>query len=153
MLQLKNKQVDIQRLLDPVILKLTPKQFNTALNKKDFLKDLGYRFEEFGHNTIIIRTIPIVLGKQFDKDLFIDFIDELEKSRKPVSLEMFFHNKIAKMACRTAIKAGDEITLPQIKQYIKELSQKNIPYTCPHGRPIMIKWSFYELEKMFKRVV
>ncbi len=151
--QLKNKQVDIQRLLDPVILKLTPKQYNIALDKKDFLRDLGYRYEEFGKNTLLIRTIPIVLGKQFDRNLFIDFIDELEKNKKPVSLEMFFHNKIAKMACRTAIKAGDEITLPQIKQYIKELSQKNIPYTCPHGRPIMIKWSFYELEKMFKRIV
>jgi DNA mismatch repair protein MutL len=57
------------------------------------------------------------------------------------------------MACRSAIKAGDEITEPQIKKYIQELLERDIPYTCPHGRPIMIKWSFYELEKMFKRVV
>ena len=80
------------------------------------------------------------------------FIDFLEIKGKP-KLHEFFHNKISKLACRTAIKAGDEISLPQIKQYIVELVDKDIPYTCPHGRPIMIKFSMYEIEKMFKRVV
>ena len=95
----------------------------------------------------------VLLGRNFDKKIFMDFLDELGKLGKIESLATIFHNRIARMACRTAIKAGDEITLPQIKQYIRELVKKNIPYTCPHGRPIMIKWSFYELEKMFKRVV
>lgn len=151
--QLRDREVRVQELLEPVILELSPKQFNTTTSNKKFLNELGYSLEEFGHNTIRIITIPVVLGKQFDKSLFLDFIDELDKKPKAESLEKFFHDRIAKMACRTAIKAGDEITLPQIKQYIQELSERNIPYTCPHGRPIMIKFSFYELEKMFKRVV
>ncbi|AJF62012.1 TPA: DNA mismatch repair endonuclease MutL [Candidatus Woesearchaeota archaeon] len=151
--ELKNKKVSIQKLLEPVIIELPPKQFSLSLEKKELLEGMGYKTEEFGNNTIIIRTIPVLLGRNFDKKIFMDFLDELGKLGKIESLATIFHNRIARMACRTAIKAGDEITLPQIKQYIRELVKKNIPYTCPHGRPIMITWSFYELEKMFKRVV
>jgi len=150
--ELKNNNVFVQKLLNPEILELNPKQFNTAIDKKDFLANFGYQVEEFGVNTLIIRTIPIVLGKQFNKDIFIDYLDELNKGM-PESLEQFFHDRIARMACRTAIKAGDDITLPQIKEYIKEIFTNEFPSTCPHGRPIVIKWTFYELEKMFKRVV
>ncbi|MEM4649820.1 MAG: hypothetical protein QXP78_04040 [Candidatus Bathyarchaeia archaeon] len=77
---------------------------------------------------------------------------ELGGFKETPEVDKIFHEKIAKMACRTAIKAGDEITIPQIKQYIQELGEQYLPYTCPHGRPIMIKFSIYELEKMFKRI-
>jgi DNA mismatch repair protein MutL len=132
---------------------LTPKQFQTAHSKVDILEELGYSTDKFGQNTIRIKTIPVLLGRQFDKSIFLDFVDELGRDEKLESLENFFHARIARMACRTAIKAGDEITLPQIKQYVQGILKKDFPPTCPHGRPIMIKWSFYELEKMFKRVV
>jgi DNA mismatch repair protein MutL len=146
--QLKSKKVHVQKLLSPEIVEMTPKQFSSALANKEHLEELGYKTEEFGKNTVLVSTIPVVLGRQFNKDMFLDFVNEIEK---PESLEKFFHEKIARMACRTAIKAGDEITLPQIKKYVLDL--KGIPSTCPHGRPIMIKFSFYELEKMFKRKV
>jgi DNA mismatch repair protein MutL len=119
-----------------------------------FLSGLGYTIEEFGYNTIRIKTIPVMLGRQFNRQMFIDFVDELSSKEEvnPESLERFFHARIARMSCRSAIKAGDEITMPQIKQYIQKLDENKV-YTCPHGRPIMLKWDFYELEKMFKRVV
>lgn len=151
--ELKDKKVSLQNILEPVVLELSPKDFSIAISNQDILNGLGYKIEEFGHNAIIIRTIPIVLGRQFDKSMFMDFLENLSKNKKPKTLEDFFHTRIARMACRTAIKAGDEITLPQIKKYVQELMNMDVPYTCPHGRPIMIKWSFYELEKMFKRVV
>ncbi|MEM4398020.1 MAG: DNA mismatch repair protein MutL, partial [Candidatus Woesearchaeota archaeon] len=106
---------------------------------------------------IILRSIPVVLGRQLSREIFIDFLAEISnikdfKDELP-SFEKFFHNKIAKMACRKAIKAGDEITLPQIKNYIQQLSERYLPYTCPHGRPIFIKFNIYDLEKLFKRIV
>lgn len=122
--QLKNKKVNVQELLNQYILEVTPKQFNTAISNQEFLHELGYFFEEFGKNTLIVKKIPVVLGKQFDKNLFLDFVDELEKSKKPVTLDMFFHNKIASIACRTAIKAGDNITEPQIKNTYKSYWKK-----------------------------
>lgn len=150
--QLKAKKVDIQEILTPELVEVTPKQFSLAVQNLDFLSGLGYKIEEFGNNTLLVRAIPVILGRQFDKLLFIDFIEELSEKNRPETLESFFHAKIARMSCRTAIKAGDDITLPQIKKYIQGLDDAKV-YTCPHGRPIMIKWSFYELEKMFKRVV
>ncbi len=151
--ELKEKKVKVQRLLNPEILEVSPKQFHTANEKKDKLEGLGYDVEPFGQNTIKLSSIPIILGRQFNNTIFMDFLDELGADDKIESLELFFHKRIARMSCRTAIKAGDEITLPQVKEYIVNILKKNFPPTCPHGRPIMIKWSFYELEKMFKRVV
>jgi DNA mismatch repair protein MutL len=150
--QLRGNKVVVQELLNKEIIELNPKLFQAVMNNSENLLKLGYKVEEFGNNTIRIDTIPVILGKQFDKQNFLDFVEDLGKE-KIDSLEKFFHSRIARMACRTAIKAGDEITLPQIKSYIQELCVMNIPYTCPHGRPIMIKLPFYELEKMFKRVV
>ncbi|MFH2021410.1 MAG: DNA mismatch repair endonuclease MutL [archaeon] len=151
--ELRNEKVRVQKLLEPVLLELSPRQFISADQNRDILAKLGYQTESFGHNTIRVRTIPMVLGRQFDVIVYCDLLDDLLHRKKLQSLEDFFHARIARMACRAAIKAGDEITLPQIKEYVRELCTKDVPYTCPHGRPIMIKWSFYELEKMFKRVV
>jgi DNA mismatch repair protein MutL len=153
MKQIKSKDVKIQKLLKPEILEVSSKKFLTAINNVETFKELGFEIEEFGINTIMVRTIPILFGRQFDKETFLDYIDEIEKKGTPSSLDKFFHDRIASKACRTAIKAGDEITLPEIKKYVQELMQMDVPYNCPHGRPIMIKWSYYEIEKMFKRVV
>lgn len=150
--QLINKKVAVQQLLHPEVVELTPKQHSLAISQADLLFGLGYLYDDFGRNSVRVMSIPVILGRQFNKELFIDFIEDLSLKEKPDSLSKFFHARIARMSCRTAIKAGDEITLPQIKQYIQGLDENQV-YTCPHGRPIMIRWSFYELEKMFKRVV
>jgi DNA mismatch repair protein MutL len=150
--QLKNKKIITQELLNPEVLELSSKQFLSVKSNIDKLKELGFSAEEFGPNSILIRTIPVLLGRHFDKDIFLDFADELNNG-KSKSLEDFFHEKIARMSCRKAIKAGDIIELSEIKRYVEKIFSDNFPSTCPHGRPIVIKWSFYELEKMFKRVV
>lgn len=150
--QLKDKKVITQELLNPEVLEISSKQFITIKSNLEKLKALGYIVEDFGNNTVLVRTVPVVLGRQFNKHMFLDFVDELDKGKLD-SLDKFFHDKIARMSCRTAIKAGDVIELPEIKKYVEEIFSNNFPSTCPHGRPIVIKWSFYELEKMFKRVV
>ena len=151
--QLKEKSVSVQELLKPEILEVNPRQFSVINANKELFENFGYNIVEFGHNTVMVISIPVLLGRQFDKTMFLDFIDDIEKHGKPKSLETFFHERIARMSCRTAIKAGDEITLPQIKDYVRSILTNDFPATCPHGRPITIKWSFYELEKMFKRIV
>jgi DNA mismatch repair protein MutL len=148
---LRNRKVKVQKLIVPEIQSLSPKQHLAAIKNSEHLASLGYSIEDYGKDTVRINSIPVVLGRQFNKDLFIDFVEEMS-GRKIASLEDFFHKKIARMACRTAIKAGDDLTLPQIKDYVVRLLSKNIPYTCPHGRPILLRWSTYDLEKMFKRI-
>jgi DNA mismatch repair protein MutL len=151
--QLRLRKVVVQGLLEPEIIETTPTQIQTVVQHKEELTGLGYSAEAFGHSTVRVSSIPVILGRQFNKEIFIDFLNELGKGEKIESLEGFFHAKFARMACRKAIKAGDEITLPQIKRYVQDILTRDFPPTCPHGRPIMIKWSFYELEKMFKRVI
>ena len=84
------------------------------------MQELGYEYDEFGPNSLKVSTVPIVLGRQFDKKMFLDYLYDLERG-KPESLEKFFHSRIARMACRTAIKAGDDITLPEIKKYVQDI--------------------------------
>lgn len=151
--ELKAEAVKTQKLLISELVHLSPKLFQTAKTFRPLLLELGYDTEDFGVSTIMVNTIPVVLGRQFNKTSFLDIIDDLDKNGEPRSLEEFFHKRFARMACRTAIKAGDEITMPQIKKYVQDLGDLNVPYTCPHGRPIIVKISFYEVEKMFKRVV
>jgi DNA mismatch repair protein MutL len=151
--ELRAEAVKTQKLLISELVHLSPKLFQTGKHFRGLLLELGYDTEDFGVSTIMVNTIPVVLGKQFNKTSFLDILDDLDKNGEPRSLEEFFHKRFARMACRTAIKAGDEITLPQIKKYIQDLGDLNVPYACPHGRPIIVKISFYEIEKMFKRVV
>ena len=150
--QLNEKKVITQELLNPVILELTSTQHITLINNVKKLELLGFVVEDFGTKTVLVRTVPVVLGRQFNKEVFFDFVDEIDKG-KLESLEEFFHAKIARMSCRYAIKAGDTIELSEIKNYVQLIFSKDFPSTCPHGRPIVIKWSLFELEKMFKRVV
>ena len=149
--QLKKSEVKVQKLLDPIMVELNAVMHDLALMKIEILKNLGYLVEDFGTNTILIRTIPILMGRTFDKEFFMDYLNLIQKGK--IDVEVLFHEQIASKACRSAIKAGDEITLPQIKQYIQDLMMMNKPFNCPHGRPVMIKFTYYEIEKMFKRVV
>lgn len=149
--ELKKSDVKVQKLLNPEIIELNPVKYDLTIKSKDVLMKLGYNIEDFGLNTVIVRTIPILMGRKFDKTFFLDYLDLIQKGK--LDVELLFHEKIASKACRSAIKAGDDITLPQIKIYIQELMQMNKPFNCPHGRPVMIKFSYYEIEKMFKRVV
>ena len=149
---LEKDSVAIQQLLNPGIINLTFPQHSLALENLSLLSKLGYQIEDYGDNSLLVRTIPSVFGTVFNKKYLINFIDEIG-SHKISSLEQFCHEKIAKKSCKDAIKAGDTLELSEIKAYVKNILEKNFPATCPHGRPIIVKWSLYELDKMFKRIV
>ncbi|MBN1502450.1 DNA mismatch repair endonuclease MutL [Candidatus Woesearchaeota archaeon] len=147
--QYNNKQVSLQTLLEPLLLELNPKQAIVLANNLDFFKELGFQVEEFGKNSFIVRTIPSVFGMHIDKEIILELIHNLDS--KKIKLDELKEEKIIKMACRAAVKAGDTVNLNEIRRYMQELDNRNIPFTCPHGRPVIIKLGFSQLEKMFKR--
>lgn len=148
--ELMEDSVCVQTVLssEPITLSLSDME---KLNQyEEYLLKLGFTFEEFGQNTIILRGVPMVFGVPNFKELFIDILDNLEFGIKN-SYEMRIE-KIMKLACTSAVKAGDDIKTVEIDKLIEELGLCEKPFTCPHGRPTVIKLTKAEIEKKFKRI-
>lgn len=148
--QYETENIISQNLLVPEVINLTHSEHEIVSENYEIFRNLGFEFEEFGSTSIILRSVPLLFGKPNSKKLFLDILDAIDEELKS-SYELRLE-KIMKMACTNAIKGGDNIEDIEVEKLIKDLNKIPNPYTCPHGRPIMIKMSRYELEKKFKRV-
>ncbi|MBD3203269.1 DNA mismatch repair endonuclease MutL [Candidatus Woesearchaeota archaeon] len=144
--QFQRKKIIKQVLLEPVLIETDKKMHESISQNLSVFTDMGFDIEAFGRNEFIVRSVPEIFKKAADNEFIIDLITSGKKSFKEKE-----QNKIMKMACRAAVKAGEEITIKEIKNFLSDLDNSKISYTCPHGRPILIKLSFREIEKMFKR--
>ena len=148
--QYNNNKILMQELLVPEVINLSYDDYFIAMNNKEIFENLGLPVESFGNNAILINTIPIVFINSDIKDLFYTILDSIRSLNKTnINLEM---GKIIKNACVKSVKAGDKLHLPEIKKLIDDLGNTINPYTCPHGRPVIIKVSKYEMERMFERI-
>ncbi|HOK40866.1 MAG TPA: DNA mismatch repair endonuclease MutL [bacterium] len=150
----ENKEIKSQRLLLPITIEITKKEIEIINKIKDLFLKAGFEIEVFGFNSIIIHSVPILLGKRSsDTKLMINIIDDiLEKFENSKQTEFeFIDFIIATTACKAAVKAGDKLIHSEISELIK-LSEEIInPYFCPHGRPVKIKIRKEEIEKLFLR--
>ena len=150
--EIEEKNTIIQPLLIPMVLELTIDDYECYIENKNLFKESGFIIDEFGDNTISLKEVPYFLGKLDSKKLFLDMIDNLKNMGSGKTVEVKI-NKIASMACRAAVKANDYLTEIEMKELIEKLRYIEDPFHCPHGRPIIIKMTNYELDKKFKRIV
>ena len=140
----------MQYLLTPLTMELSSVQIQTAREQQAFLLDLGWEFEEFGGEALLLRSGPEGMAVDEIEGLFLTLLDELaaaEREREPDPKERML--KI--MACRQAVKAGERLSPQERAALIQKLRAARIPQTCPHGRPTMVVLPKEEIEKMFKR--
>jgi len=124
------------------------------LENVDFIKKLGFDCENFGEREIIVRGVPYSInGDTMDPKIIEDIIHEISVDNKFSLLENKVQEKLASMACKKSIKAGKELTNFEIRNMIENLKKLKEPFNCPHGRPILLNWSFKDLEKKFKRIL
>lgn len=148
----KNKgEVIIQNLLIPLNLELTTKEKAIWEELKLILIEVGFDIEEFGGNTYLIRGVPVFVKNQNILPLIRDIIDDFLNSPQKKTPQEWQEQAVITMSCRMAIKAGDSLDKNEIRGLIKSLNETSSPYTCPHGRPTLIKFSRRELEENFKR--
>ncbi len=147
--QYMNKAVAVQQLLQGEVLDVSPAESILLQEKQEELEKLGFALEPFGKRSYVLKTIPTVFGKVQPKELLHAVLATLEEQQN--SLEQAQEVIITRMACRASVKAGDEVSIPQMEKLLAELEQCTLPYTCPHGRAIIIKLPVEELEKKFKR--
>lgn len=139
-------------LLVPITLEFTIKEKLLILENLVKLKNLGITLEEFGNNTIIVRSIPSWIPNGLEIEFIQDIIQHLIINA-PINKSIMYDSLAKKLSCKQSIKAKMHIRLDEVKSLLNDLDKCEMPYTCPHGRPTLIKFTNYEIEKMFKRVV
>ncbi|MCG3253435.1 MAG: hypothetical protein KAX09_06270, partial [Candidatus Heimdallarchaeota archaeon] len=148
----KKSKIQIQELLQPITFQLTKDQIAFMSDYLPQLKKMGIEFEVFGGDTYILRRLPVIMDLlKTDADIQ-NFIDEMKKevvSLKDVSDRIDLIIKT--MACHSVIRSGDPVSVNRIVAILKDLSACQNPFTCPHGRPTIIKISEKSLEKEFGR--
>ena len=117
-----------------------------------YLKDYGFEIEDFGENTIIIRTFPSWIPTDRSEDIIRKIID-LVIEKGSFDFDQFIWRMAATTACRMSVMAGDYISKEDTEWILENIRYCENPFTCPHGRPTIITYKKYELEKMFKRVL
>lgn len=151
MKQLKNANIAVQSLITPVVIELNSEDYSFYAENEEIFTNTGFNIEVFGENTISIREVPIILGEVNLKSFFLSMLDNLKNMGSGEAVEIKY-NKIATMACKSAIKAKDALSYIEMKSLIEDLRFIEDPFTCPHGRPTIIKITLNELEKRFKRI-
>ncbi len=143
--------VETQMLLAPVVVNLTKDEFIAISENVELIKKCGFELEEFGESQIIVRAIPSLVDGDSVKDLMLEIAQKLLEHKTdilPDKIDWIYHSA----SCRGAVKAGDYTSRREQEMFVKKLlSMPNIRF-CPHGRPVFIKMSRYDIEKQFGRV-
>jgi DNA mismatch repair protein MutL len=146
----KEAGIQCQALIAPIVINLSPSEKIMVMENADLFENLGYVLEDFGGGAIALRAVPVIFGNPDPKELFQEVIASFEGGEKelPHTIDKVLYT----MACKSAIKAGDKLSLKEMSELINTLRLCDSPFTCPHGRPTIIKMSETELEKKFKRI-
>ncbi len=140
-----------QQLLMPQNIELSAMEVEIFTENKEVFDKLGFEMELFGGNTFIIHAVPSPISKEDIDNILMNVLSDLADNKKTRAVKNPQEKIIEYMACRSAIKFGKNLSLDEMASLIRQLDKLKRPYTCPHGRPSMVKISFHELEKMFKR--
>jgi len=148
----------IQKLLFPEIVSFTHDRSFLFRECIPYLKGIGFDIEEIGHRSFMIRSIPVLFKGYNLQHIFEDMLEELTAHGIEVSngshtltMEKILNAIVSKKACTKAVKSGDTLSNMEMKALLRDLLSTDMPYTCPHGRPTMKKFSMEDLEKIFKR--
>ena len=146
-----NSHINIIEPLVPYMINLSPSDV-LKLNddKLEILKQVGLEVEHFGSNTLKVSKLPSFI-KEYDEGSYIEELIQQVLSKDKIDLDALRKHVIATMACKASIKANDKLSLREMNDLIDDLFKCSNPTCCPHGRPTIIHFSKYDIEKMFKR--
>ena len=149
---IESNDIIVQQLLIPCIIDLSLDDYECYKENISIFTNAGFVIDEFGGNTIAIKEVPYFLGKLDTKNFLLSIIDNLKNLGGGKTTEVKL-NKIATIACKAAVKANDYLTQIEMEKLISDLRYIDNPFNCPHGRPIIIKFTEYELNKRFRRII
>ncbi len=146
--QMEAQSIAVQPLLDPALIDLTPQGMGALLACGDTLLSFGFHVEPFGDTTCLVRAVPAMLQGAPLAETLTALLDDLESGKERSAQQ---DRLLATMACKAAVKAGQPLSLEEMRYLVQRLETTSHPRTCPHGRPTMILLSTSALERQFSR--
>ncbi|OLR64222.1 DNA mismatch repair protein MutL [Peptoniphilus porci] len=144
-----NSEITSQILLKPEIIQLNQIEYDKILNYLDLFTKLGFKIENFGDNSVVLREVPMIFGLPTYVNFIRDIIDSLDKEiSSNYEADLY---EIMKKACKASVKSGDDLSEMEIESLIRDLKNCENPYTCPHGRPTIVEVSKHTISKLFLR--
>jgi DNA mismatch repair protein MutL len=147
----QDKPLESQHLVIPLTVEMGPRALAALDENNALLKTLGFDVEAFGGNSVLVRAVPSLLRPADYETAFNDLVDELISGQGGQNLADRKRHLLITLSCRNALKAGDPLSAPQIDQLLKDMLQLPNYSICPHGQPILVKISSWELNKKFER--
>ena len=148
---INNNYINKQDLLVPYVFTVNNSEYNFLLSNLELLNGFGIDINEFGNNTFRVTSIPLVLADINIKEFFDNVLSNINGFIKtPIEN---IREKFMQMACKSAVKGGDDLKDSEIKHLLKKLKEETNVLLCPHGRPIIIEIDKKQIEKWFKRIV
>lgn len=150
---LKESTISTIALLFPITIELSTSEFLVIKNNLEVLTHMGFVVEEFGLNTFIFKEHPTWLKIGYEEESIHKIVDIMIHNQGEFDPVKFNEHIAITLACKMSIKANMHISIEAVEELLQELVCCDNPYNCPHGRPTIIKFSIYDLERMFKRVM
>ena len=142
----------VQPMLIPYVLSLNSEDCRILEANLDAIRSVGFDIDEFGDRSYKISAVPaIVDGIDFDKFFAMFLAEKLNKSK--ITEAELVKDNLMQMACKSAVKGGDDLSKGEIEHLLKEMNDGNVVLFCPHGRPVVVRITKSEIEKWFKRIV
>ena len=142
-----NKKIESQHLLLPLKMEVTVIEKNIIFENIDVFQNFGFDIDEFSENEIVIRAVPAFDFRDSIENVFLQLLLDLKNE---VEIKDLRENIIISMSCKGAIKAGQKLDISEMQNMVRRIHEVG-KYTCPHGRPIIVKLSKNDLDKMFGR--
>jgi DNA mismatch repair protein MutL len=143
---------DGQRLLMPLIVELTPGQQAVFTEISEELQRNGFEVDLFGTRTVAIKTAPGGVRPADVEKMLVELLDQFEREEQVLNLDKIRAKIAASIACHAAIKINMPLEQNKMEWLLKELAKTECPMTCPHGRPVVLRYSVKEIQKAFKRI-
>jgi DNA mismatch repair protein MutL len=143
---------ELQELLVPITLEFSTDEYLKIQENLPALGEVGVYLEAFGHNSFIARSHPSWFPKGEEEQVIEEMIEQVLMMKK-VDIKRLREEAAIMMSCKGSIKANRHLRNDEIQSLLYQLRQSSDPFTCPHGRPIIVHYSTYDMEKMFKRVM
>ncbi len=150
--QRATERVESQRMLIPLIVELTPAQHAVFAEICDELQRNGFEVEPFGVRTIAVKTAPAGVDTSDVEKMLHELLDQFERERQAMNIESVRREIAASIACHAAIKINTPLTPDKMEWLIRELAKTECPMSCPHGRPVVLRYSVRDIQRAFKRI-
>jgi len=145
-------KIEIQNLLIPHELEFSLKERGVLLENAEILSRFGIELDHFGGNTFLLRAVPALIENVNWQTLISEFVSALDEGGS-LDMNHLMDEAVKIMACHGAIRAGEHLTSTEMSELMHQLNKMDLPTNCPHGRPIFKNFTYFEMSKMFKRIV